>query len=291
MAYGRHQSFYAKSNWINKGIKALKESENYLTNKTHGFKYLGIGKNMFISLNHWLLAFNIVEISEGKLNLTEFGEYIEKFDLACKNPFTLNLLHYYLTLENPINSYEISNSFYFLFNKFINFDFTKDELIKEIIYWDTAVLNKNTSPKSIIKDVDCLIQTYTKTDKSHPEDLNTSILADLFLLKKERDIISKVPIRRKNLSLDAFFYVLLRFSEYNNEYFLSFESIENDDLSPGKIYNLSRIQIIDILEEMIAKKYPIKISRTNNLDMLVLTENNINSQAYIKFKFKKGAKW
>lgn len=285
MAYGRHQSFYIKINWINKGIKAV--DDKFLMNKSSGYKDLGIGKNMFIALNYWLRALNIVDSEDKNLPLTSFGIYIKEYDLACNKPFTLNLLHYYLSLKEPLNKYEKSHSFYYLFNLYKNRSFTKEELAQSIVTWESSDLGKSTSLNSINKDIDCLIQTYTKSEKAHPEDLNISILSKLQLLKREKDYLSKLSIKQENLSLDVFYYMILRLCEENEVNYLEIDEIENSEMSPGMVFNMSRLDIIDALEGLIHNGYPITLSRTNNLDTVSINTNS-TAEDFINKCFAEG---
>jgi hypothetical protein len=77
MAYARHQSFFVKENWINKGIKAVIENPSIFSDLSN-YKELGIGKNMFISLKYWLEALNVISFSKESAELTNFGQFILK---------------------------------------------------------------------------------------------------------------------------------------------------------------------------------------------------------------------
>ena len=286
MAYGRHQSFYIKNNWINKGIKAV-EFDSSLFNSVNNFRELGIGKNMFIALKYWLEAFNIVVSDKHHFELTNFGRYIKKFDPTCEKSFTNNLLHYYLTLGQPINGYDKSHSFYFLFNEYGNKSFSKEELINAVINWDTSLTGRSTSEKTIAKDIDCLIQTYTKSEKNHPEDINVSTLSKLHLIKKNKDYYTKTSIKRENLSLEVIYYILLKLVQNNGSNFLELETLENSEMSPGRLYNMTRIDIIDAIEELISQGYPITISRTNNLDTVSINDS-LKSEEFIGICFING---
>ena len=286
MAYGRHQSFYTKNNWINKGIKAI-EFDSSLFHSVNSYRKLGIGKNMFLALKYWLEALNIVISDKHQYRLTTFGHYIKKYDPACEKPFTSNLLHFYLTLDEPINGYDKSHSFYFLFNEYDNRSFSKEELINAVINWDTSLNVRSTSEKTIAKDIDCLIQTYTKMDKNHPEDINVSILSKLRLIKKNKDYYTRISIKRENLSLEVFYYILLKLFEKNNSEFLELDIFENSEMSPGRLFNMTRIDIIDEIEELISLGYPIVISRTNNLDTVSIN-SPIRSEEFIENCFING---
>lgn len=272
MAYARHQSFFIKDNWINKGIKAILQDPKVF-NETSNYIYLGIGKNMFISLKYWLEAFNIIDFSNENAVLTNFGLYINEVDLSCKEMLTLNLLHYFLTLEKPINGVEQSTAFYWFFN--INKDsiFKKSDLLSELINWDTKSNKKSTSENTLSRDIDCLLQTYTRLEKLHPEDKNTSILAKMNLVSKNKDYFTKNKINTKYIDRDFFMYAILRLWEdtASDSKYLDLNTVDETPMSPSKIFNISRVETINLIEELILKEYPLQIVRTNNLNTISIS--------------------
>lgn len=282
MAYGRHQSFFLKNNWINKGIKAI-QGDHLIFSSIENYKNLGIGKNMFMALKYWLQALNIVDLN---FVLTNFGTYILNNDLSCNDNFTLNLLHYFLVLNQPINNVEVSDTFYYVFNRYDFKSFSKEELLDSLINYDHDN-GKNTSVKTLSRDIDCLIQTYTKLDKSHPEDLNFSVLAKLKLFKKQKEYLTRVPLSFEMISKDAMYYVILRMSENKGYRSLTVDEIENEELSLGRIFHLTRTDIINLIEEMIADGYPLVITRTNNLDTILINDE-VTAQEYLSDKFRRG---
>lgn len=284
MAYGRHQSFFLKNNWINKGIKAI-QGDHLIFSSIENYKNLGIGKNMFMALKYWLQALNIVDLN---FVLTNFGTYILNNDLSCNDNFTLNLLHYFLVLNQPINNVEVSDTFYYVFNRYDFKSFSKEELLDSLINYDHDN-GKNTSVKTLSRDIDCLIQTYTKLDKSHPEDLNFSVLAKLKLFKKQKEYLTRVPLSFEMISKDAMYYVILRMSENKGYRSLTVDEIENEELSLGRIFHLTRTDIINLIEEMIADGYPLVITRTNNLDTILINDDR-STQEYLSKILERGQK-
>ena len=63
-------------------------------------------------------------------------------------------------------------------------------------------------------------------------------------------------------------YLLLVLVEnnYKSSSYIDLNTLESCELSPGRIFNMSRIDIIEVIEDMILIGYPIEITRTNNLD-------------------------
>lgn len=292
MAYARHQSFYIKQNWINKGIKAVDANPSLFMDVSN-YKELGIGKNMFISLKYWLEALNIVDFSKDTPELTPFGRFISEFDLSCQKPFTLNLLHYYLTLKEPMNGADLSHTFYWFFNLNEDRIFKKATLLDELVKWDTSEYKRSTSENTIGRDIDCLLLTYTKTEKSHPEDKNVSVLANLKLLQKQGDSYVRLPLRSSMLDKKVFFYMTLNLIEKENQNkfasdkFLEIGKLIDSEMSPGRIFGMNRVDIIDVLEEMISEGYPLEVVRTNDIDtMIVRTTDTAEEYLSDIFRFQ-----
>jgi hypothetical protein len=284
MAYGRHQSFYIKNNWVNKGIKAIQGDSEIFSN-IENYKNLGIGKNMFMALKYWLQALNIVDRS---FVLTDFGVFILNNDLSCNNNLTLNLLHYYLVLKVPMKEIEISDTFYYVFNKYDFKSFNKDELLESLINYDHDN-DKNTSIKTLSRDIDCLIQTYTKLDQAHPEDLNFSVLAKLHLFKKQKEFLTRVPLRFDLISKEAMYYVILNLRQDVKNRNLTVDELENEEMSWGRVFHLTRTDIINLIEEMISDGFPLVITRTNNLDTVLINDER-DAEVYLNAIFERGLK-
>ncbi len=288
MAYARHQSFFVKENWINKGIKAIMHDPEIFSDLSN-YKELGIGKNMFISLKYWLEALNIAIFSKNIASLTAFGRFIYDNDLSCESKVTLNLLHYYLTLQKPINGAEMSHTFFWFFN--INQDriIRKSELVNDLVIWDTSMFRRNTSENTIKRDIDCLLQTYTKNDKSHPEDKNVSILSRLSLVFKQGENFIRSPMKESDLSRSILMYMIIRMKEQNiqegNGEFLELNEIIEGEMSPGRVFHMSRVDIVEIIDEMISNGFKIRVVRTNNLDTLIVDEE-MSSENYLSNIFE-----
>ena len=277
MAYAKHQSFYLKQNWVNKGIKATQKSTMSLLGVDNYYE-LGIGKNMFLSLRYWLEATNIIKPTSEGHELTLFGKYISSNDLSCKKPFTVNLMQYFLSCDKPENGVEKSHTFYWFFNIFEERILKKQTLVEELLRWDTLTYRRSTSQNTIGRDIDCLLQTYTKSEKTHPEDKNISVLAQLGLVQKSGELLVRTTIRRNMIDLDAIYFIVLKIIEQNEggntepEKYIDLDTLASADSSPCKIFGLTRIEFTDIIEEMSNRGYSVEIVRTNNLDTVHISD-------------------
>jgi len=191
--------------------------------------------------------------------------------MGCQRPFTLNLLHYFLVCEEKPNGVDKSDSFYWYFNICEELISRKEKILDELIKWDLATHNKATSENTLNKDLDAIFSTYTKSKRSHPEDKMTSILAPLLLVRLQDGFVIKNQIDLDKLDYNSMMYIFLRMNE--KQKISSLTSLLDEIDSPGKVFNLSRTEMIEIIEQMISTGYPLQISRTNNLDTIVVTKN------------------
>lgn len=285
MGYGKHQSFYIRNNWISKGITAIKEhGGGFFFDVNNNYKKIGLGKNMFESLKFWLETTNIVTISNRTHKLTILGEYIANNDIGLQKPITVNLLHYFLVCEDKPNGFDKAESFYWYFNVCNESLSKKEKLLDELLKWDLANHDKATSENTLNKDIDAILSTYTRGTRVHPEDKMTSIFASMKLIKIQDGLIIKNSIDIDRLDYDSLMYMLIRMNEKRKISSLS-SLIEEID-SPGRIFNISRTEMIEIIEEMISRDYPIQISRTNNLDTIVLS-SDISSNEFLEEKLSR----
>ncbi len=282
MSYGRHQSFYLKKHWITKGLNSFNIfGENTIFEKD-SFVLLGLGKNMHQSLRYWMEATNILQLENKKHRLTTFGELVNEFDIGCSMNITKNLLHYFLI--NDLEHVEVSHTFNWFFNEYNETYFTKEKLLNDLILWNSNITSSNT----LSRDIDCLLSLYTRLEISHPEDKNVSLLADLNLITVERDSYMKSNISKGKLDLNTVFYSLLILLEKNVP--LSLVNILNNDCSIGKAFNLNRTDIIDYIELLIANKYPVELTRTNNLDTVKLNAS-LSSEKFLTQVYRGEIRW
>ncbi|MBU1142068.1 MAG: DUF4007 family protein [Firmicutes bacterium] len=282
MSYGRHQSFYLKRHWITKGINALIHHDADILLDRNAFKYLGIGKNMHQSLRFWLEATNIVFLEDKQHRLSFFGNLLKEYDLGCNENISQLLIHFFLvTFE--YDKVDNANTFIWFFNDYSEIMATKETLLEGLVQYDAGQTSYNT----LNRDIDCLLNTYTNYLKSHAEDKNVSLLAELGLIrKKESNIYYKAPLKKEKYSYEAFYFILLWLKQ--NNFDLSIENLVNNKQGLGKIFNLNRIEVIDIIEKMKqTREFNIDIVRTNNLDTVSISCDLMADQ-YLQKSYKGG---
>lgn len=292
MAYARHQSFYIRDKWFSKGLKAVYQNNRFFFDK-FAFETIGLGKNMVESLKYWLLAFNVVEeITEDgqkKHKLTDLGEILFENDKLLQRNETLAILHYNLIR----NIKDQSTVFDWFFNKYKETSVSKPELLNSFITWVSQNETKEISEKSLKRDIDCLIQFYTKTpDENDPEDVIFCPFSRLALMKCEHsgegyDTIKKVVPEVDNIGVVPMYYILLTYQNLNESELISVDEILNSEFLLGKTFNLSRGKVVEALNTLTNhEKYPIHYVRTNNLDYIKLAK--VSPIKYLKSEFLRG---
>jgi hypothetical protein len=273
MSFGRHQSFYLKENWLSKVIVKFKNNETTILLDESGYKHLGLGKNMHQSLRYWAEATNIISKDPFDKNhsFTKIGELIAEFDPSVNSKFSKLLIHFNL-VNNLKDDNPFSDSFYYLFKKYDKNYFTKDSMVEDLRKFSVDSISDNT----LKKDVDCIIQSYTKRVRKHPEDKNISLLSNLELLKHSENSIVKVPVKIDNNFREFFMYQIY---ESLPEKYISLDNIHNQI---SMIFNLTPLETISLIDDMNNRKYPISIVRTNNINTV-----NINLDRKSEYCLKK----
>jgi hypothetical protein len=268
LAYGRHESFYLRNKWISKGLRHVTSNNNFFYDKDN-FEKIGLGKNMVRSLRFWLTALNLVEENNKKHTLTPLGEIIFSKDRLLERPSTVAILHSELLL-NKRDTATVFNWFFTKYNETIS---TKAELKAAFKEWVNKKEPKGVSERSLDRDIDVLVQLYTKeANESDPEETIFSPFTSLHLMKEERsgeksDTIRKNSMYYENEDLTAFYYTLIRYAQKEKVEYVQLDEIMSHDTLWGKVYNLSKTEAIDILNCLTShEKYPIEYVRTNNLD-------------------------
>lgn len=289
MAYARHQSFYLRDKWFSKGLREVIQNSRFFLNED-SFEKIGLGKNMVESLKYWLTAFNVIEErnedGQRRHYLTELGNFFYTHDRLLQKNDTLSILHYELVR----NRYDQSTVFEWYFNKFKETVISKPELVNSFITWVGQNESKDVSEKSLKRDIDCLIQFYTKTpNENDPEDVIFCPFSKLMLIKSERsgegyDTIKKVSSEIERIGGVSLYYVLLTYCTENGLDLISVDEIINGDSLWGKTFNLTRNKTIDALNILTNHdRFPIQYVRTNNLDYVKVPQ--ISPMEFLQSEF------
>lgn len=284
MKFGQHQTFHLRVNWLRKGIFMVHKDSRFFYDKEAAEK-VGLGKNMVQSLKFWMMLTNIIketketETKKTIHEITRFGKIIDDYDPYLNYSDTISLLHFsILNQAEPLTVWD------WFFNINSNKVSTKEEIINEIISW-ALLANADPQEKSIKRDVDCLLRLYTSGVASDPEEVTQSPLSKLELLTDNKGLIKKNAIGYKAVGISALLYVLLAYGEINETKSISVDEIENSPNLWGKIYQLSRVEIIKALEILENHPlYPISFIKTNSLNDILLPQ--ISSVEFLESEYK-----
>lgn len=284
MAYGRHESFYLRNKWISKGLKHVNNLPTFFYEKDN-FEKIGLGKNMVKSLRFWLIALNLIYEDNKTHKLTPIGKLIFEKDRLLERQSTKIILHSEL-LENKGDTATVFNWFFVELKETI---ITKAELKAIFKTWVDGREPKTVSEKSLERDIDVLIQLYTKeADENDPEDSIFSPFTSLKLIREERtgkvsDVIRKNAINYDKDDLTAFYYTLIKHSNKEKVEFIQLEEIMEHPNLWGRIFNISKNEAIDILNKLtLDPDYPLEYVRTNNLDNVKVP--SIEALEFLKLK-------
>lgn len=282
MGYSQHQSFYLRDRWIGKALKGL-NIDNTLFFQKDAFEKIGLGKNMVQSLKYWITATKLYE--EQKDNnqkyheITPLGSYLSECDPAVKYKNTAGILHHSLTTNK-----KVSTTWYWFFNVFPETVFTKEDMLEGLKKYVQAHEKKVVSDNSLKRDVDCLLNLYTTGgSESDPEEVILSPLYKLGLLSEKNGVYSKKEMNFDRENLALFAYSILDYKDAKGVDSITLDDLVHKTYLPGKIFNLKRSTIVDMLTFWSEDtEYPVVFTRTNNLDTVRLPD--IGAIEFLKYK-------
>ncbi|MCG9692612.1 DUF4007 family protein [Vibrio europaeus] len=267
LKFSGHQTFPIRYGWIYKIIQEVVKGES-LSSKSNieqQMQSMGVGKNMVLSVRHWIRALNLVICIDNKeqiYQLTPLAErlFTDKYEHTAYDEYldkigTTWLLHWLLQSIEPTKA-ELNASRFF-FNYFNGIKVKKESLATEI---KDALANheKELTEATLNKDIDCLLQMYAhkslQTNKIN-EDSFASPFTELGLLKQEdaKSYIAELT-RRPSLPVEIFTYALIDYMQKKHKgskvNTLSFDALLNDIGSPGRIFRLSSVGLSDKLDQV-----------------------------------------
>jgi arginine repressor len=270
LKFSGHQTFPIRYGWIYKIIQEVIKG-NSLSSKDNiedQMTSMGMGKNMVLSVRHWIRTLNLVECTDKKTQTYRLTELAEKlfvggnaFDEYLDNTGTVWLLHWLMQSIDPHNA-ELNTARWF-FNYFNGVKVDKLQLAKDILQ-SLENHEKELAEATLKKDIDCVFQMYAvKTTASGKvnEDSFTSPFTELGLILQEsaKDYRAELSLH-KSLPTAVFGYALINYmmrkqldsngKKINNNNTLSFDSLLNDVGSPGRVFRLTTSGLSEKLDEL-----------------------------------------
>ncbi len=249
--FSGHDSFQCRQLWLKKGYDYVVESKSF--NDEDAVVQLGVGKNMVSSIRFWLKAFNVVDNNDLP---TEFGKRLFDdnigYDPFLEDEASLWLLHYNLVKTQFASIYSI------VFNEFRKekLFFNKETYVNYLKRIAEGDKDFNFNENTVAKDFNVFTNLYKNDSKGNNiEDSFTGILSEIELLsttgkgKDEQFYIENSE--RDNLSEYVILYTILENTDYGNS--ISLNSLEFNINSPGSIFALNRLGLMNKISEIVSE--------------------------------------
>ncbi|MCA0936674.1 DUF4007 family protein [Vibrio alginolyticus] len=264
LKFSGHQTFPIRYGWIYKIIQEVKNGKS-ISGKNeveNQMERMGMGKNMVLSVRHWVRALNLVTCTDKKAltyELTPLAQQLfignEAYDEYLDKIGTTWLLHWLLQ-SIPSENAELNASRFF-FNHFNGIKLSKERLTVNIR--DSLVNHdKSLTDATLGKDIDCLLQMYAQKALQPGkinEDSFTSPFTELGLIKHEdgKNYLAELS-KRSSLPIEIFAFSVIDFMQRklkdSNVNTLSFDTLLNDIGSPGKVFRLSSNGLSNKLDQL-----------------------------------------
>ncbi len=294
LTFSGHETFPFRYTWLKKVVDAV-SSDGTIFTKEDALSTLGVGKNMVNSMRHWGKLTKMIEPVDDKNNhgcftVTKFAKKLlsdDGWDPYLEDIATLWLLHWKIS-----TNLEKATTWYFAFNCLAQIEFTKDQLMHELVSFAEANESK-ASVKSIERDVTCFIRTYVASKKAKQSVLEDSLdcpLIELSLIEElgQQGLYVFSRGQQQDLPDEIFTYALIDYwmKYHQDKGVLSFEDIAYGHGSPGLVFKINEDSLayrLDGLEEHTNGE--LRYDETSMLRQ-VYRVKNVNPDKYIEKYYK-----
>jgi hypothetical protein len=271
LKFSGHQTFPLRYGWIYKIIQEIIKGTSISNANTVEDQMIsmGVGKNMVLSIRHWIKTIGLVTVSNTEdqdVELTSLAKSLfvtegkrRAYDEFMDKIGTVWILHW-LAQTIPVSHAELNTPRWF-FNYFNGVRTDKLQLARDINL-SLVHHDKDLNEATLKKDIDCFYQTYTLrqtvSGKSN-EDSFTSPFTELGLITQldAKHYISELS-DRKSLPDEVFVYALIDYIQkkqldkkgkvVSNEVTFSFENLLTGVGSPGRVFRLSATGLSEKLD-------------------------------------------
>ena len=271
----RHESFSIREGWLVKGIKAVIDNPKVFSSQS-ATEILGIGSNMVKALKYWLIATRIIDDSSKNVQLSEFGQLLNKYDEYLDDDFSWWMIHIMMGLN--IDEFYTLNMF---LNKCTMQTFSKEDLF-DVISKRFASKNMIFNEKILVDEINMIIKTYCVDDKiDNPENNFACPLSNLELIKKiGKNLYERNKPSVKKMNYLIVYYLILNVIADNDS--MSIDDLINAENGPSKILNLDKILLNDYLDELRVNKL-IEVNRTAGLNMIYIKQRMTIAEIFAEY--------
>ena len=193
--------------------------------------------------------------------LTAIGQLILAHDPCVEDYFTLWLIHCKIAKNR-----ELATAWNLFFNEVSYEEFKKQQLYDEM---ETLLSDLDdevqVAQSSVYADCDAILRMYMPAKETNPEEKNASPFGKLGLLKNTEGIYYRKQPDLNKLPEDIVWFLLVDKEKNRTSVYLDDLWKEMD--SPGKILQLKRTALIEMLERL-EEKDKIVMNRTAGLNMI-----------------------
>lgn len=262
-----HETFTLREGWLNKGLIEVNKN-NRVFSVNLGADALGVGSGMAKAIRYWLKAGEfITESSKTGASLTNIGQMILENDKYIEDNFALWIFHINLAWNK-----DMATSWYLFFNEVNIEEFTKDELVEQLIYKVVGIADgKNIPEGSVRSDATVILNMYIKEkiDNYDPEEKKVSPFSKLGLIKKNGNRYQKTQPVNSELNEMVVLYAIQKYLAFVGKDSVGIDELLNEVLAPGKILNLRRVALNEYIDSLAMQGY-LTVNRTAGLDMVYI---------------------
>ncbi len=258
VSFTGHETFPFRYGWLKKGVDAVQTNQAFFSSE-RAMVDLGVGKNMVQSIKYWCLATGLMDGTRGAARTeyapTEIGRAVISdfgYDPFLEDPATLWLLHWQLAFNQ-----EQSTTWFWLFNHWHTVEFTKEQILAEIIKWLEQNHVNQISEKALRRDLDCCLRTYVHSRQkigAAAEETFDCPLTELNLIGELEDG-KTYQFRRGEQKTLPNEILLFGLTEFWRKYHSGGNSIALEKLahtagSPGRIFKLDQESLVQRLDQL-----------------------------------------
>jgi len=259
--YGGHQTFFIREGWLYKGVKLLKTEPEKLSHE-FAADYLGVGRNMALSVNHWLLATGLAERTEKgqRKKATGIGPTPLADLLFEKDPYFSELSTWWILHANLVTNPDFAATWTWFFHHYLKDRFEKPAALEALKQWQRLEKGAPPSVSTLDRDLLVFLSTYSRTVPpvhKDPEDEIDSPFRDLGLMTHFRSSGYYLLHREKrSIPAGVLLYVLQKGlpEEYlgagAGEVGFRFADIIRWPLSPTKVFVTTNEGLLELFREV-----------------------------------------
>ncbi len=283
-SFSGHETFPFRYTWLKKAVDHVAEDPS-IFGRDDAMVLLGVGKNMVQSIRHWSMVTSLIEEDPEVVNnrgrslrVTRLGQLLladDGWDPYLEDPASLWLLHWQVA-----NSPEQATTWFWVFNQLSRFEFTRSELVAELLRLIQQHNWSRVAESSVKRDVDTFVRTYTAPrpgKKVIVEDTLDCPLVDLGLigLGPDGETLTLRRGEQSTLPDEVFVYGLIEFLRLRGHTAktLSLEELLFAPGSPGRVFSLSEAGALHRLDALHAMtKGKLSYDETAGLKQVLVYE-------------------